>query len=991
MKRPLLSNILRNLPFGVFLGLSLLVLRPLAPLPHSGLLAQTGVVGGVVISGETGEPLSGAQVLVSGTEQGSLTNQSGRFMIQGVRGTEVTLQVVMMGFATENLRVQVGNTDLRIILGQAAVELDELVVTGTAGDTRKRVLGNAVSQVSGEAATTMPITNVSSLLNGRATGVVVQQGSGVAGTSSEIRIRGRSTLQDVSDAPLIYVDGIRVNNRLTGGFGDPATSRLDDIDPASIESIEIIKGPAAATLYGTEASNGVIQIITKKGTEGAARWNFTMRQGMGYFNDAADRLEPNYGTGPSGEIISANMVKLEEARGTPIFSTAHNQFYNLNVSGGTGDIQYYLSGSGTFDKGVTPDNEGHKINTRLNISASPRSDLTINANTGIVVSRYRLPKMGNDGVLPSLQRGKPETLGDPRRGWQLAPPETLYRAFNYNQDVNRVTGGVTLEHSPLEWFTHRLTAGLDFTDQQLANYTPRLGEQDAQFFSPDFAAGSKTVNREEVLHTTLEYTATVSKPVTDNLDSNTSGGFQVYQKSIEIMEAEGQGFPATGVKTIAGAGTYQRGRDDFVENNTVGFYLQEQVGWKDRLFFTAAIRADDNSAFGENFDLVYYPKVSASWVVSEEDFWNLDFVNSLRLRGAYGESGQQPDAFAAIRTFQARADPRGIAAITPQAAGNPDLGPERGKEIEVGADLRMWNDRVGLTLTYYDQKTTDAILSRNVAPSTGFAGTQFVNVGEVANSGFEITLDALVLDRQDVDWDLGVSFNTNNNEVTKLGLDGYLDVGWTTRHQEGYPVAAFFTAEVVSADLDANGNAINLLCADGEGGTTSCDDAPWIYQGQPGPDWEGSVSSTLTLFDRIRIRGLLDFQVGQSKYQTDRWNRCVWRENCEINYYPERFPTKMVAEQQSGYWNEWAWTISDASFARFRELSVEYTLPDAWAAQLGAASGRIALGGRNLGVWTDYTGLDPEAVDITNSLAEPNEQSILPPLRQFSITVNLSY
>jgi TonB-linked SusC/RagA family outer membrane protein len=970
--------------------LSSLVCLP-GPAGPGTLWAQTGMVGGTVVDRATLEPLPGAQIMVEGTEQGALTNEAGRFLIRGVSGGQVSLQIILMGYATEAITVQVGTTDLRIMLGQTAVELDELVVTGTAGDTRKRVLGNAVSQINAAAATELPIENVTELLNGRATGVVVSQGSGVAGTTSEIRIRGRSSLREVSDAPLIYVDGIRVNNAITGGFGDPATSRLDDIDPAIIESIEIIKGPAAATLYGTEASNGVIQIITKRGASGPARWDLTVRQGMSYFNDAAGRLEENYWTNPSGQVLSENLVELEEQRGTPIFSTGHDQFYNLSVTGGTDVLQYFISGSGTLNQGVTPDNSGSRYNGRMNLSAAPTPTIHLRMNSDLIVSRYRLPMMGNDGVLPSLQRGSPSTLNEPRRGWQTAPPETLYRAFHYNQDVNRFTGGFTLEHDPAEWFNHRLTAGLDFTDQQSAYYTPRLGEQDAQFFSPEFASGSKNVNRQEVLYSTLEYTATASFPVTDNFATNTSGGFQLYKKSVEVMQAEGQGFPATGVKSIAGAGTYQRGRDNFVDNNTVGFFLQEQVGWKDRLFLTAAIRADDNSAFGENFDLVYYPKVSASWVITEEPFWNLDWVNSLRFRGAYGESGQQPDAFAALRTFEARPDPRGVAAVTPQSAGNPDLGPERGKEIEVGFDLTLLDGRVDMDLTYYNQKTTDAILSRNVAPSTGFAGTQFVNIGEIANSGFEVGINATALDTRDVDWDVGVSFNTNNNEITKLGLDGWLDIGWTTRHQEGYPVGSFFAAKVLSAELDADGTAINAMCADGEGGAISCEDAPWVYLGHPTPDYEGSFSSTVTLLDRFRIRGLLDFQHGQSKYLTDRWNRCAWRENCEINAYPERFDPRAVVAAQNGGWNEFDWWIQDASFARLREVSVDYTLPESWLAKIGARAGRISLGGRNLATFTDYPGLDPETMDITNSVTEPIDQSILPPLRQFSFTVNLGY
>jgi TonB-linked SusC/RagA family outer membrane protein len=964
---------------------------PGGPFESPALQAQTGVVGGTVIAGNTMGPLIGAQVVVVGTSQGTITNETGRFLIEGVTDPEVTLRVIMLGYATETVQALVGVTDLRVTLGLSAIQLDALVVTGTAGDTRKRVLGNAVSRVEGTTATAAPIQSVSELLNGRATGVVIQQGSGVAGSSSEIRIRGRSSLREVSDAPLIYIDGVRVNNRLSGGFGDPAVSRLDDIDPSDIESIEIIKGPAAATLYGTEASNGVIQIITKRGVSGPARWSMTMRQGASYFNDAADRLDINYWTDPSGTVHEANLVELEEARGTPIFGTGHDQFYNLSVTGGTDELQYYLSGSGTINKGVTPDNDGRRYNSRMNLSIAPNPTLRINANAGLVLSRFRLPMMGNTGVLPSLQRGSPSTLNDPRRGWQTAPPETLYEAYQFNHDVNRITGGVSVEHNPTDWFMQRITGGWDFTDQEVSYYTPRLGEQDAQFFSPTTAAGSKEVEREDVLYTTLEYTGTASFPVSDNLETNTSGGFQVYQRSIRFMEAEGQGFPATGVKTIAGAGTYQRGRDDFLENNTVGFFLQEQVGWNDRVFVTAAIRADDNSSFGANFDLVYYPKVSASWVLSEEDFWNIGWISSFRLRGAYGESGQQPDAFAALRTFEARPDPRGTAAVTPEAVGNPDLGPERGKEIEVGFETSLFDDRLVVDFTYYDQTTTDAILSRNVAPSMGFAGQQFVNVGELTNSGIELALQMQAMDTRTVDWDLGLSLNTNDNEITDLGIDGWLDIGWTTRHQEGYPVGSFFASTVMSADLDADGTAINMICDDGEGGSMSCDDAPWVYQGQPSPTLEGSFNTTVTLYDQLRIRGLVDFQRGQSKYLTDRWNRCAWRQNCEINAYPERFDPRAVVAAQNGGWNEFDWWIQRSDFARLREISLEYTLPDTWLSRLGAAAGTISLGGRNLGVWTDYPGLDPETMDITNSVTEPNDQSILPPLRQFMFTVHLSY
>jgi TonB-dependent SusC/RagA subfamily outer membrane receptor len=611
---------------------------PGGPFGSPGLHAQTGVVGGVVTAGNSLEPVAGAQISIEGTSLGGLTNAAGRFLIQGVPGTEVTLRVVMLGYSTTTVQARVGETGLQIVMGQSTIQLDELVVTGTAGDTRRRALGNSVSQIDASAVMAGPIEGLGDLLKGRAAGVVVTQGSGVAGSTREIRIRGRSSMQDRSDAPLLVIDGIRVNNRLSGSFGDPATSRFDDIDPANIESIEIIKGPAAATLYGTEASNGVIQIITKKGAAGPARWSATMRQGMSSFANAADRIG-NFYADVGGEIIETNPVEMEEARGTPIFDTGREQFYNLSVSGGTDDIQYYLAGGATINNGITKENTSDKYNAQINLTFAPSEKLRISTNSGVVINRLRLPD-GFNGIMPGLIWGSPSSVDSPDRGFYFAPPETLINAYHLDQNVNRFTAGVQMEHTTTEWLTQRFTAGLDFTDQETSRFTPKLGEFDSQFFSPEEAAGSKTVRREDVLYSTLDYTATASFQPTEALASNTSGGFQVYQKSIRFTQAEGQGFPATGVTTIAGAGTYQRGRDNFLENNTVGMFLQQQFGWQDRLFMTVAVRADDNSAFGENFDLVYYPKVSGSWVVSEESFWNFGFANAFRVRAAYGESGQ---------------------------------------------------------------------------------------------------------------------------------------------------------------------------------------------------------------------------------------------------------------------------------------------------------------------------------------------------------------
>jgi TonB-dependent SusC/RagA subfamily outer membrane receptor len=265
--------------------------------------AQQGVVAGIVVAEGSQRPLADVQVSVEGTTLGASTDVNGRFRIAGVAGQEVRLSVRRIGFRPTTVGARVGATDVRVVMTERALELNQVVVTGTAGVAERRAVGNAVSNVNAaEVTATQPVRNFQDLLTGRAAGVSVVGSSGQVGSGSRIRVRGASSLSLQND-PLIYVDGIRVDNAQASGptnqgFGSQSVSRWNDFDPDDIESLEIIKGPAAATLYGTEASNGVIQIITKKGAAGRATWNLTTRQGANWFNDWQDRLFVNYGTVP---------------------------------------------------------------------------------------------------------------------------------------------------------------------------------------------------------------------------------------------------------------------------------------------------------------------------------------------------------------------------------------------------------------------------------------------------------------------------------------------------------------------------------------------------------------------------------------------------------------------------------------------------------------------------------------------------------------------
>jgi TonB-dependent SusC/RagA subfamily outer membrane receptor len=965
-------------------------------------IQQEGVVAGVVFQEASMRPLAGVQVVAEGTGRGTITDGSGRFRITGLSGGQVTLQASMVGYRPAEATVAVGATNVRLSLAERAIELDAVVVTGTPGAVQRRAIGNTVARI--DAARTVelaPVSSVADLVNARTPGVVVRPGAGTAGAGARIKIRGTSSLT-LDAQPLIYIDGVRVDNAVGTGpniQGGNVSSRLNDINPDDIESMEIIKGPAAATLYGTEASAGVIQIITKKGRPNDLRVGVSIRQGATWFMDPEGRFPTNWWQGPEtgGELRSLSVVQEETARGNPIFRTGWLQGYALNLSGGSERFQFYVGTDLDRDEGVEDPNVARRYSGRANLSVSAHPTLDVQTNLGVAVVRNQLTREESptQSVIGATLRANPRRLNTPSRGFWTVPPEVIWDVFDLSQSVNRFTGSLQLNHRPAEWLAQRLTVGGDLVHENNVSLIPNLPPEQAGFFNPRFAAGSKDVNRRDVTNTTVDYSATVSVPLTSSLNSRTSAGAQYYRKFHQFFFAQGAEFPAPGVSTVAAAAV-RLGADDYVENVTVGTFIQEEISLNDRLFLTGAVRADDNSAFGRDFDVQIYPKVSGSWVVSEEPFWNLGLVSTLRLRAAYGQSGQQPDAFAAIRTYEPVTGTGDRPAATPQSLGNPELGPERGEEVEVGFEASLLEDRVGIDFTYFNQHTRDAILLAPVAPSSGFPGSRFVNAGEVRNQGVELLLTGRPIMGPRLGVEMTLNLSTSDNEIVSLGglptigFTGTSPGGPTAEHREGYPPYSFFLKRVTNAELNSAGTVVNAMCDDGEGGSIRCADAPRLYMGKLEPDLQGAFSSTVTLFQRFRLYALLDYQFGRTQFAEDNWVRCSIYRICLENFRPQEFPVTRIAEVQLGgsdltrsiYYN-------DADFMKLREVSLSYSVPTAVAERFGAQRASISVAGRNLHTWTDYPGLDPETTKL--GLIGGFNQSQVPMMAQFVTSVNLTF
>ncbi|MDQ6888087.1 MAG: SusC/RagA family TonB-linked outer membrane protein [Gemmatimonadota bacterium] len=956
--------------------------------------AQEGVVAGTVLVEGSQRPLGGAQVSIAGQPgKGAFSDASGRFRITGVTGDQVTVSARLIGYGPRSQVARVGATNVRIELPVRALDLDRVVVTGTAGGEQRRAIGNSVATVNAaDVLANTPVPSVQDLINGRAPGVVVMPGTGMVGSGSKIRIRGLSTFS-LSGDPLIYVDGIRVDNETGTGlsvqaFGSGVVSRLNDFEPEQIENIEILKGSAAATLYGTEAARGVINIITKKGAAGGTKFDFTVRGGENWFMDAEHRIGSNYWLNPTtNKIEGVNVIATENARGTPVFRNGGIQSYAGNVSGGSGTIRYFASGELGRDQGAEPNNERRKTSARTNLSITPNEKFDLQASAGYLQSNTTLScEAGCGGAMWGSLFSNPENLGSNcppnpdfgcgfARGFNDWPPE-VYRAMTDGQDVNRFTGSFTTTYKPLSWMTHRLAIGTDFTQEKNSEFLPYLTNDTAAFFWGNQSSGYKFQNRRDVVYNTYDYTGTGRVELNPAMSSATSFGVQYYTKAISSITGEGDFFPAPGLETIGSAATKLNLSDDFLKNNTLGFYLQELVGFHDRLFLTGAVRIDNNSAFGKDIHWVKYPKASLSWVLNEEPSFKTrlpTFVNSLKVRAAYGQSGQQPVTFSALRTLSPVAGPNGSGALTPLAAGNSQLKPERVGETEVGFETNLLDDRLSIDFTYYRSTTRDAILARGVAPSTGFPSSQFVNLGEIQNKGIEALFKTQLINEKSHGWEMSLNLATNSGKVLRLnGKDTTIDLG-SVSHRVGYAPWSFFSYRVVSAQYDpVTKRAINAMCDDGKGGITACLDAngrviaPKVFLGRSVPGLEGSWTSTIRFLDRFRLYGMVDFKSNYKRLDNNLRIRCQIFHTCLEWLEPDKTDPRRLAQMQTpGTLRDFV--INDAKFAKLREISLVYDAPDRFARHVGARTLAVSIAARNLHTWTPYTGLDPESQFLSGS------------------------
>ncbi|WP_405285388.1 TonB-dependent receptor [Gaopeijia maritima] len=961
------------------------------------LAAQNGSLTGSVTS-RTSAPLSEVQVFIVGTQLGGLTTGNGRYLIRNLAPGTYEVRAVRIGFeqVTQEVTVTADQvTQLDFVLNEQALGLDEIVVTGTAGAARRREVGNSITQID-VADVAAPAPSLDQLLQAKSPGLTVSAGNGSSGSGAQIRLRGAVSVSQ-SNQPIIYVDGVRVRSEPyarnisptegAGRGGNVTASPLNDINPADIERIEVLKGSAASTLYGTEAAAGVIQIFTKRGASGAPRWTMQVDQGF-------NKLLP---FAPDVDVRPVDDPLVEGPRGSysyqylnmdPFLKTAHRQKYSLSVAGGAETLQYFISGQMDFNEGVLPLDEENKRGVRGNFTFTPINSLVVQVNSAYNRTEIQNTPAGNNaqGLTLNAFRRERNYIGDP----DPVAIRGVYEPQDVTTRIDRFVIGSTLSYAPGGNFDTRMTVGYDQAVQDNRQLRP---------YGFVLLPGGKLYTDSRNYGTlTADLVANYRLSLGGDNSVQLSAGGQSVTSDSRIVQAEGTDFAGPGDPDVD-AGANRLSWESRIREVNAGFFGQALFNFKDRYFITAGFRVDGNSAFGSSLGLQTYPKVSVAYVISDESFWDEDF-GSLKLRAAYGQSGRAPGTFDAVRTWNAIGY-GGEPTYLPDNLGNPDLGPERTGETEFGFDWAGFDNRLMADFTWYRQHTTDALFSVRHAPSEGFATSQQENIGELENKGIELNLNAAVVDGENWGLDLGTSIYTNSSEVLSLGGAPPFSGGgsWI---EEGYPVTLIRGVTVTNPDALAPGwDAANTAVLCSSSGVSAGD--PCINLDVPiGPQAPTKIygfNTALRMPLGIELSARGEYQGGHYIYDgpsNEGVNRNIRWPTCS-EYYGftdagngAQAPAELRYRCDSRFYRRGS-MIYKADFFKIRDVTARLPLGTLIP---GSANSTLTLSAQNFYRWRneDFPIFDPEMVSNSGFGNQvPSITEHIPPAASFVASIRVVF
>lgn len=950
---------------------------------------QVGAITGHVTDSVSREGVGGVTIAVEGTRLSTTTATDGSYTIRRVPAGNRTISARRLGFVRQSRTVTVTDNEsitVDFVLAQAPTTLSEVVTTAT-GDQRRVELGHVVGRINADSIVrAAPVSSMSELLNGRVTGLQVNTQQGTVGGQVSLRLRSPNTIALDRD-PIVVVDGVRYtslsslpNTILSSVSAVEPTSPLNDLNANAIESIEVVKGPSAATLYGTDAANGVIVIRTKRGVTGAPRWQAYTKAATtavaaefpnhywGWSDRPSVILNCDLNRVASGacnqDSVTVFISPLNDAQRT-IFDARPRWEYGANVSGGSRDLRYFLAvdleqatgplrmppgladsllvarGLSALPKEQQHPNAFTKINLRSSttIGLGAGADLLVNA--GYVRRATRAFGMNNPYLASANVFGPEQEFG------QISPADFFSRTST--ERVSRFLGSATANWNPLSWLVMRATGGLDLSSSERASLALR-GEAGGIGFGTGAVGDDR--GRQVAMTGELGATAALGR---NWLSSRTSAGAQYVRTVNDLLVSAGSDLPPGG-SSIGEAASVQADRT-YREQVTLGSYIEEMVGINDRLFLTGALRADGASTFGRDYDVAIYPKAGASWLLSEEPMLpSLPFLEELRLRYAFGASGQQPRPEWARPEYEVRqvfVDGAVVNSYRVNALGNPNLRPERVREHEFGFDVSAFGHRLGGEFTWFRRETVDQIVTVDQPPGLGRIRT---NLGRTTGAGFEAQVQATLVQSALITWNVALLRSFHRTTLEELGGAAERrepSGGWV----EGYPIGARFVRPLVGFN-DANGDGIIASSELQYGDSVT-------YLGESTPPRSLTLTSNVALLNgRVRLSALAERRSGFTQLNAlgrDRCSNRICRAAVDRSASLADQAKAVASYTTGGFGSVW---IEPGDYTRLREVAVSVDVPPSVARALRLSSATVTLQGRNIALWTAYGGADPESASI---------------------------
>ena len=984
---------IRSLVSKITFGLALFLFQTAPLLAQSTEYTFTGTV----TDSESNLPIPGVAVIIENTNFGDATDFDGNYSFTAnLPSGEYTLVANFIGYKTVKARVILGNeTQITqdFSITEDMLNLDEVVITGNVVGINKRALGNNISSINAEELTNNAAVQVDQALQGKITGALVTQNSGDPAGGISVLLRGASSLGD--SQPLYILDGVILNNASNEliDIGGNSQNRLADINPDDIARIEVIKGAAASAIYGSRANNGVVQIFTKRGKIGEPVFSFssafranTLRKKIDYNKVPLAWVDPFDRT--NLETIAVERYDLQDE----IFDTGYGYENSLSVSGGTENTRYYISASQLDNEGIVKNTEFNRINFKTNIvqeafdwleitgdfnySRSTSDDIpnggvnaTYGAITGFVFSDNSInPAPNESGVYPVTSLLVPRTN----------PAEAVER-FKFGNKTNRFITSFALKGVITDHLTATYILGLDYYNQSATAFIP-VNNTSPQ--GDGFARRSDRNNFQYNSDLNLSYQAIIFEDINS---TTTVGGTYQYQE-IETIGINATGLPPV-IETASSGSILEQG-ESRIPFSLWGGFVQQSFGFADKLYVNGALRTDGSSVFAKDERNQLYAKAGISYIISEEDFWRDgmgEYFNTLKLRAAWGQSGGLTalPAFSRFTNFIPSSLNGQNSLLIGTRLGNVSASPEKQSEVEVGFDAGLLDGRLGVEFTYYKQKVSDLLLNRELAPSSGFA-SRFESVGTLENTGIEVLLRANPIRTNDLNWNVTVTYTSNENEITNVAGQQFALAGtFSTNYViEGESLGVFYR------QFYARDDAGNILLNEAGYPFTgrNPDGSSSKVIGDPNPQWYGSFINELSYknFDfRIQFDAVQGFDVFN-------WNRrlldnVIFGGGANVGEELLGNRPKGFGSAQASIFEEF---VEDGSFVKLRELSLGYAIDEPFKYVNRV---KLYLVGRNLFSWDDYSGWDPEINTSAQGNVRGMDFGAVPIPRTYEVGLNVSF